>query len=84
MHGKLIIILHIDKLTYFASIIHCHHSRVFLHDYLLQKIRAQNPQKVFLKDVTLGRTETFGHFAESVVKVASGLTKVCGPAITQI
>ena len=53
-----------------------------MHDYLLQKIRAQNPQKVFLKDVTLGRTETFGHFAESVVKVASGLTKVCGLAIT--
>ena len=49
---------------------------MFLHDYLLQKIRAQNPQKVFLKDVTLGRTETFGHFADSVVKVASGLTKV--------
>jgi len=50
--------------------------KIFLHDYLLQKIRAQNPQKVFLKDVTLGRTETFGHFAESVVKVASGLTKI--------
>ena len=49
---------------------------MFLHDYLLQKIRAQNPQKVFLKDVTLGRTETFGHFVDSVVRVASGLTKV--------
>ena len=55
---------------------------MFLHDYLLQKIRAQNPQKVFLKDVTLGRTETFGHFADSVVKVASGLTKVCAALAT--
>ncbi len=50
--------------------------RIPFHEYILQKIREKDPNKVWLKDVTLGRTETFGRVASSVAKMASGLNKI--------
>ena len=51
-------------------------SRIPLYEHLLAKIREKDPSKVWLKDVTSGRTETFGRVGQSVAKIASGLTKI--------
>eukprot|EP00094_Tigriopus_californicus_P002372 TCALIF_02290-PA protein Name:"Similar to 4cl2 Probable 4-coumarate--CoA ligase 2 (Dictyostelium discoideum)" AED:0.08 eAED:0.08 QI:10/0.81/0.83/0.91/0.90/0.83/12/272/929 len=50
--------------------------RLYFHDFLLAKIKEKDPNKVWLKDVSLGRTETYGRVAGSVSKIASGLTKL--------
>eukprot|EP00095_Tigriopus_kingsejongensis_P001553 maker-scaffold137_size321222-snap-gene-0.10 protein:Tk01553 transcript:maker-scaffold137_size321222-snap-gene-0.10-mRNA-1 annotation:"4-coumarate-- ligase-like" len=50
--------------------------RQYIHEFLLAKIKEKDPNKVWLKDVTLGRTETYGKVASNVDKIASGLTKL--------
>ncbi len=46
------------------------------HDFLLGKIREKDPSKVWLKDESLGRVETFGRVAGSVAKMASAINKL--------
>ena len=50
--------------------------RSFIHEYLLGKIRSQDPGKIFLKDITLSRTETYGRVTTSVANISSGLNKI--------
>ena len=54
----------------------CTTRRIPFHEFLLQKIDDKPGDRVWIKDVSNGRVETFGKVRKSVMAVASGLSKV--------
>ena len=50
--------------------------RVLFHEFLLQKIDEKPGDKLWMKDVSNGRVENYGHVRKMVAKIASGLTKI--------
>ena len=47
--------------------------RIPFHEFLLKKIDEKPGDRVWLKDVSMGRVETFGGVKKTVMRVASGI-----------
>lgn len=50
--------------------------KVAFHEWILQKMGEKTKDKVWIKDVSNGRVESFGNVQQSVNKIANGLEKL--------
>lgn len=50
--------------------------KLHFHEFILQKIREKPKDRVWIKDCSNGRVETFGNVNNSVNKIANGLEKM--------
>lgn len=50
--------------------------KISFYEYIINKIRGQEASKAWIRDVSNGRTETFGQVSKSVDSIASGLNKI--------